>query len=363
MSFKLSYVKSSYTNKDQLKAAVSNKFIGFSVQGHGRATEDYMNDAIKQNIPVNCGKYNSADIVFVSINGIGYGIQENFDKTTTEVDIVLQSGATIITDNAVNAYRFYNNHIYGESGLRSYLLKTHPSITEMDMNPKPYSMWKLTPNSKSRFLASLKYRFEELENIRNAKQTIESECKAEYTRLRNIRKYRNMPKTEIEKQNRLQELNKYLMLLEKSTISRCKEQYMAMIEKIRNQDPFLSEFEIEVKFNFSGPLMENAPEVFSFNAYSEDMVTQIENINGFEIATDNSPMQSYIPNNNYSIENECWLFYMLCSHCNLNAHAMLSIYCLWADVNVIMTNRYDYLNKTWTKLNKSYNYEAFKKTH
>lgn len=143
MSFRLTHIHKLYTRKDQYKADVANKYIGFSVEGKGRATEHYANDAASQNIPVNCGNYCSNDVVFVSINGIKYGTVENFNKTITEIDKALQAGAKIITDNASNAFRTYNNHVYGESGLRAYLLQAYSNIEEVDMNPVPYSIWQL----------------------------------------------------------------------------------------------------------------------------------------------------------------------------------------------------------------------------
>lgn len=141
MSFILTY-KNKYTIKDQYKADISNKFIGFSVTG--RATWQYSIDAKAQNILVNCGIYYNDDLVFVSINGIGHGTLENFNKTTTEIDLALQAGATIITDNSINANRAYNKHAFGESGLRDYLQQTYPNVKEIDLGIKPYSMWTLT---------------------------------------------------------------------------------------------------------------------------------------------------------------------------------------------------------------------------
>lgn len=140
MGFILTF-KNRYTIKDQHKADIANKFIGFSVVG--RATWQYSLDAKAQNIPVNCGNYYSDDFVFVSINGIGHGTLENFNKTTTEIDLALQAGAIIIIDNSINANRAYNKHAFGESGLRAYLQQNYPNVKETDLGIKPYSMWKL----------------------------------------------------------------------------------------------------------------------------------------------------------------------------------------------------------------------------
>lgn len=141
MGFVLTY-KNKYTIKDQYKADISNKFIGFSIDG--RATWQYSMDAKAQNIPVNCSIYCSDDVVFVSINGIGHGTLENFNKTTTEIDLALRAGATIITDNSINANRAYNKHAFGESGLRAYLQQNYPNAKETDLGIKPYSIWTLT---------------------------------------------------------------------------------------------------------------------------------------------------------------------------------------------------------------------------
>lgn len=140
MGFNLTY-KNRYTTKDQYKADECNKFIGFSVEG--RATWQYAKDAEAQNIPVNCGLYSNLDLVFVSINGKGYGTPENFGKTIKEIALALQAGATIITDNQINAERKYNNHAFGESGLRNFLMIKYKSIKKLDMKPLPYTTWKL----------------------------------------------------------------------------------------------------------------------------------------------------------------------------------------------------------------------------
>ncbi len=143
MGFQLTH-KNRYTAKDQNKATIANKYIGFSVSGKGRATEQYAIDAATQNIPVNCGTYTASDVVFVSLNGVGYGTAANFYKTLAEIDVALQAGASIITDNATNAYRNYNNHAFSEAGLRMHLRKTYRHIEEIQKQEMPYSIWKLT---------------------------------------------------------------------------------------------------------------------------------------------------------------------------------------------------------------------------
>lgn len=143
MGFQLTF-KNHYTTKDQNKATVANKFIGYSVNGCKRATEQYAIDAANQNIRVNCGEYTSDDIVFVSVNGGEYGTATNFGKTVAEIDLALQAGASIITDNATNAHRKYNNREFGEGGLRKYLLNTYPQIAEEGKGS--YSIWRLVEN-------------------------------------------------------------------------------------------------------------------------------------------------------------------------------------------------------------------------
>lgn len=143
MGFLLTY-KNQYTLKDQNKAAIANKFIGFSVPGKGRATEQYSKDAANQNIPVNCGFYESTDIVFVSVNGGGYCTDTNFYKTLAEIALALKAGASIITDNAKNAFRNYNNHAFGEGGLRIHLHETYRHILEQEIKEFQYSIWRLT---------------------------------------------------------------------------------------------------------------------------------------------------------------------------------------------------------------------------
>ncbi|NEW81268.1 MAG: hypothetical protein GZ094_02730 [Mariniphaga sp.] len=184
------------------------------------------------------------------------------------------------------------------------------------------------------------------------------EMRAEYIRLRNIRIYRNMPKTDIETKERLNVLNEHLILLEESVIERCKEQYLIMIEKQKNNDVFLSEFEINVEFDFSGPYMEDALNSCSDYGFSNEMVTQLDGIDGIEIALDRSPLQNWKPSNSFSIKDECWLYFMLFNHCHLNVNAILSITGLGADVKVKMINRTEYLNNVWIKQNKYRDHEA-----
>lgn len=142
MGFQLTY-KNHYTIKDQNKATIANKYIGFSVCGKGRATEQYAIDAANQNIPINCGSYTPEDVVFVSVNGGTYGTATNFNKTLAEIDLALQAGAIIITDNSTNAYRKYNNVNFGEGGLRNYLQDTYRHIEEHEIEEASYSIWRL----------------------------------------------------------------------------------------------------------------------------------------------------------------------------------------------------------------------------
>lgn len=208
----------------------------------------------------------------------------------------------------------------------------------------------------------MKYRLshlcEDIETLNKSIQSIEMEMREEYIRLRNIRKYRNMPKKDIETKARLIDLNEHLILLEESVIERCKQQYLIMIEKQNNNDVFLSEFEIKVDFDFGGPYMEDALNSYSDYGFSNEMVTQLDGIDGVEIALNRSPLQNWKPTNNFSIKGECWLYFMLFNHCHLNVHAILSITGLWADVKVKMINRTEYLNNVWIKQNKYRDHEA-----
>lgn len=139
MPFILTSKNTPYTAKDQEKANIATKYIGFSVLGKNRATELYYLDALAQNIPVNIGSYSKDDVVFVSINGKGYGCLENFNKTITEITIALQNSATIIIDNTEHAQRTYNNFEFGEQGIRNYLKSKYPSINVKE--EKYFSRW------------------------------------------------------------------------------------------------------------------------------------------------------------------------------------------------------------------------------
>jgi hypothetical protein len=103
-------ITSPYAAKDQLKADVATKFIG---RGSVRSsTHAY---AAAFGALANLGRYESADTVFVSVEGNRAG-RLSFDEM--EVKRAADAGARFITDNFSNRMRAYN---IGERELAIYL--------------------------------------------------------------------------------------------------------------------------------------------------------------------------------------------------------------------------------------------------
>lgn len=107
--------KSKYAYKDQYKADISNKMIGFG--GKTSSTNKYSQDFGKQ---ANSGNYSPEDKVFVSVQGgNSKEATSNLERTKEEVRVAAESGATFVTDNPSHAKRSYN--IKGEGELARFL--------------------------------------------------------------------------------------------------------------------------------------------------------------------------------------------------------------------------------------------------
>ena len=91
--------KNKYTPKDQKKADKATAFIGAGVAGS--STASYVEDAIKEGIPVNSGKYTADDVVFVSTNGKRSG---RIPADLVEIGKAVAAGATILTDAVVTEF-------------------------------------------------------------------------------------------------------------------------------------------------------------------------------------------------------------------------------------------------------------------
>lgn len=131
--------------KAPIKAAISNKFIGWGVEGS--STEKYREQADKQ------GKlsteYNDKDVVFVSINGNRPSNPEETaemqDKTIQEALKALKAGAVLVTDSA----EYLQNSTYniGEKKLAEALRQAGASY-KVYANNSNIGLWKLENNKK-----------------------------------------------------------------------------------------------------------------------------------------------------------------------------------------------------------------------
>ena len=93
-------VKSPYSDKDQAKANICNKFIGYGVTGS--STEAYRLAYGKE---ANTSQYHK-DIVFVSVNGGGKDVPLELYKE--QLILAKENGCTIIMDNEYHRNRSYN---------------------------------------------------------------------------------------------------------------------------------------------------------------------------------------------------------------------------------------------------------------
>lgn len=92
--------KSQYSDKDQAKANICNKFIGYGVTGS--STEAYR---LAFGREANTGQYHK-DIVFVSVNGGGKDVPLELYKE--QLILAKENGCTIIMDNEYHRNRSYN---------------------------------------------------------------------------------------------------------------------------------------------------------------------------------------------------------------------------------------------------------------
>ena len=92
--------KSPYSDKDQAKANICNKFIGYGVTGS--STEAYRLAYGKE---ANTSQYHK-DIVFVSVNGGGKNVPLELYKE--QLILAKENGCTIIMDNEYHRNRSYN---------------------------------------------------------------------------------------------------------------------------------------------------------------------------------------------------------------------------------------------------------------
>ena len=93
-------IRNSYGYKDQMKADISNKFIGrgSAASSTNQYAKDYKDLA-------NTGDYLSTDVVFISAEGNRTG---RLLPDVTEIVRACEAGATLVTDNPSNRNRQYN---------------------------------------------------------------------------------------------------------------------------------------------------------------------------------------------------------------------------------------------------------------
>lgn len=108
--------------KANIKASMSNKYIGFANGINGSSTANYAQQAKNQNIPVNSNDYNSNDVIFVSVpgkRGDANVRKQQQDLTIKEAIKALNAGATILTDT--KNYTDNSNYNEGEKRLKANL--------------------------------------------------------------------------------------------------------------------------------------------------------------------------------------------------------------------------------------------------
>ena len=104
--------RNSFGYKDQMKADISNKFIGrgSAASSTNQYAKDYGDKA-------NTGDYLSSDIVFISAEGNRTG---RLLPDVTEIVKACEAGATLVTDSPYHRNRQYN---VGERFVADLLIK------------------------------------------------------------------------------------------------------------------------------------------------------------------------------------------------------------------------------------------------
>ena len=105
-------IRNSFGYKDQMKADISNKFIGrgSAASSTNQYAKDYGDKA-------NTGDYLSSDVVFISAEGNRTG---RLLPDVTEIVKACEAGATLVTDSPYHRNRQYN---VGERFVADLLIK------------------------------------------------------------------------------------------------------------------------------------------------------------------------------------------------------------------------------------------------
>ena len=120
-------IRNSFGYKDQMKADISNKFIGrgSAASSTNQYAKDYGDKA-------NTGNYVSSDVVFISAEGNRTGrLVVDFD----EIRKAILAEATLVADNPANRNRAYNT---GERDVANFL-RTRGCTETIHAH---YSTWK-----------------------------------------------------------------------------------------------------------------------------------------------------------------------------------------------------------------------------
>lgn len=126
-------------SKAKSKGAISNKFIGYGIEGS--STFEYAKQAGKR---ANTGDYNSNDTIFVSIlgrRGEESIRREHQNKTIEEAIKAIKAGATLITDNA--EYLKHSSYNEGEKMLAKALTELGATYSERIEGGDTLGQWKL----------------------------------------------------------------------------------------------------------------------------------------------------------------------------------------------------------------------------
>lgn len=128
------------------KGSISNKFIGFADGIEGSSTAEYAKQA---GAMANVGTYSPDDVVFVSVPGKRGDAKirlEQQNKTIAEAIKALDSGATIITDNADYVAKSAYNE--GEKRLSNALTARGYQYSETTVNGDVVGVWKASGQSE-----------------------------------------------------------------------------------------------------------------------------------------------------------------------------------------------------------------------
>ena len=142
--FKLSIDKK---GKDQGKADLANRFIGYGVKG--TSTYQYEQDAKKAGIPINYeGVIDENTIAFVSVNGNNKASENAIYETIENAREVLENGGTIIMDSTSDANRSWNKA--GEALVQEQL------GVPTGQTSKGYNYWGTNPETTNQSSARVK---------------------------------------------------------------------------------------------------------------------------------------------------------------------------------------------------------------